>query len=137
MERRNLDLGIALTPDQWEILERTAERLGPEDAGFAWDREDSEILVYVSDRDAPNHLRNLINREDRYGAHRRAVAAFHFNDGDPFASIAAPASAEQPVITEPEEEELSRELDAWVRNKWHELLRTSGIHYERGHIPGG
>jgi hypothetical protein len=61
------------------------------------------------------------------------VARFHFNDGRPYAEIEADGVVEEPVYTEEEARTMQSELERWVRGKWHELLRESGVHYERGH----
>lgn len=137
MEKRNLDFGIEVTGDQWEELGRTAAALGPKDGGYQWDDGDPErIHVLLRDEDAPEGWRDFVSPEDRYGAHERQAAEFRFNGGRPYARIEPPDHlVEPPAVRDDDEAAMTRELERWVRGRWHELMRRSGLHYDRGHIP--
>ncbi len=136
MEMYNLDFEIEMTPDQWAEIGRTAGALGAEDGAFRWDeRRFDDIGVLLRDEDVPGLWRDWVGQEDTYGATEREIAQFHFNGGRPYAEITRPEHAEQPVVSEDEETGMRRELEGWIRGKWHELLRGSGLHFERGHIP--
>ncbi len=142
MERRNLDFGIEMTEAQWRELEQTADTLGL-DRGFdAAARAEAPfgahpIQVFMNNARGPDAWRTLLTSPDEiYGVPRREVAEFHFNGGRPFASIEVPPELlEPPAVSAGQEAHLQRELESWLRNRWHELLGESGIHYERGHIP--
>lgn len=136
MERRNLDFEIELTADQWSEIGRTADALGAEDGGYLWQEGHfDEIRVLLRDEDAPNLWRDWVGEEGAYGALRREVARFRFNGGRPYAAIEIPDLARQPVVSEDEEEAMRRELETWLREKWRGLMRASGLHFDRGHIP--
>lgn len=138
MEPRNLDFGIELTSDQWAELGRAADALGAEEAGFAWDEDRfDEIRVLLRDEDAPNLLRDWVSSEGPYGDTEVEVAQFRFNGGRPFAELEIPDSAMPPVVSEDEERAMQHELEEWVRGKWQELMRSSGLHFDRGHLPQG
>lgn len=136
MEQRNLDFDIDMTREQWLELGRTADTRGPTRSGFAWapDRFD-EIHVFLRDADAPSLWRNFVSDAESYGAEEREIAQFRFNGGRPYAELHLPESLEEPVVSVQEQETMREELDGWIRNKWHELVRDSGLHYDRGHIP--
>lgn len=138
MEKRNLDFNVDLTREQWLDLGRTAEAVGARGGGYGWDEDrELEIRVYLSDDDAPNLWRNLVADEGTYGATRREIAQFHFNGGRPYAEVHLPEGLEEPILTEQEQQVMRDELDGWLRDKWHALLRDSGQHYDRGHLPQG
>ncbi len=138
MEERNLDFGIELTSDQWAELGRAADALGAEEAGFAWDEARfDEIRVLLRDVDAPNLWRDWVSSEQTYGGAELEVAQFRFNGGRPFAELEMPNFAEQPVVSDDEERAMQQELETWIRGKWRELLRSSGLHFDRGHLPQG
>lgn len=138
MEDRNLDFGIEMTAEQWVELGRVADALGAEEAGFAWDENRfDEIRVLLRDQDAPNLLRDWVGSEETYGGAELEVAQFRFNGGRPFAELEIPDFARPPVVTEDEERAVQKELEQWVRGKWQELMRSSGLHFERGHLPQG
>ena len=138
MERRNLDFEIELTRDQWAGVGERADALGAEEGGFAWrdDRFD-EIRVFLRPADAPPLWRDFVGNDETYGAPLREVARFRFNDGRPYADVELPESIVEPVYSEDEGETMRAELEDWIRGKWHELLRESGLHYDRGHLPQG
>lgn len=138
MDFNNLDFGIEVTADQWAELRKTAERRGKED-GFSEEGSDrgGDIRVFMDEAHGPTGWRDYLVADGRsYGAPEREVAEFHFNGGRPFATIELPRTiVDEPNVTEGEERTLRTELESWVRNRWHELMRASGIHFERGHIP--
>ncbi len=142
MERRNLELGIEMTEAQWRELEQTADTLGHDHGFDAAARAEAPfgahpIQVFMDSERGPDAWRTLLTSpDDVYGVPRREVAEFHFNGGRPFASIEVPPElVEPPAVTAGQEREMQRELESWLRNRWHELLSASGIHYQRGHIP--
>ncbi|HEX7050631.1 MAG TPA: hypothetical protein VF188_10550 [Longimicrobiales bacterium] len=138
MEALDLDFGIPMTAAQWAELGRTANALAARDGSYAWDEEDfDEIRVLMRDVDAPDLWRNYVSSPSVYGARAREAAQFHFNGGRPYARMGVIEGPDEPVFTDDEEETMRRELERWVRDKWHALLRDSGLHYERGHIPQG
>ena len=73
--------------------------------------------------------------EDRYGDSEVEIARFVFNDGRPYARMEAPPTLEEPSITDAQEDAAEAGEERFVRDRWHYLLRESGIHYERGHVP--
>lgn len=134
MERRNLDFEVEMSPAQWDIMARRADALGPESGGFDRDAADTnEIQVFMNTSDAPSLWRDYVGDQETYGPTTREVARFHFNSGRPYAEIDAGSKVAEPGYLEQEVAEMQNELEHWVRGKWHELLRESGIHYERGH----
>ncbi len=137
MEQRNLDIGTPVTTEQWEILGRTADELGPDDGGFDWDDEQpEEIRFYFSADDVPEAWRDRLAGEDLYGDEVLCVARARFNRGDPFIAVDAPQSPEEPAVSDDRERAMRRQLDSWVRDRWQALLRESGLHFERGRVPG-
>ncbi len=136
METRNLDLDITVTAEQWQQLGRTANATARDGAGFRWDeRQPDEIRVLFREDDVPARWQDRVSPPGLYGADAPAAARLVFNDGRPYASVEPPAAPAAPVITEDEQDAMQRELERWVRDKWHELMRASGLHYTRGHIP--
>lgn len=89
----------------------------------------------MRDEDATGIWRNYVSDDQAYGSAKLEVAQFIFNDGRPYGHIEPPVSADEPAITDRDEQAMQTELERWVRGRWHELLRESGLHYERGHIP--
>jgi hypothetical protein len=142
MERHNLFFEIELTDAQWNELQRTADTLG-RDRGYASGARTEEpfetqpIQVYLDEERGPDAWRGfLAGSEGRYGRSSVEVASFHFNGGRPFASIDYPTeTVEPPAFSRDRELKLQVELDRWLRNRWDELMRASGIHYDRGHFP--
>ncbi len=136
MEERNLDFEIPLTREQWEQVARRAAVLGREEGGFEWrESEPERIRVYLRNEEARGLWGDYVSEEETYGSPEREVAQFVFNDGRPYAHIEAPPSAQPPVVTQQEEQGMQLGLERWVREKWHNLLRDSGLHYDRGHVP--
>lgn len=136
MEERNLDFEIPLTADQWQQLGQTAARLGPDDWGFDWKKEEEErIHVYMRDEEARGLWRDYLSEEGGYGDSEMEVAQFVFNDGRPYAHVEAPPEAQKPVIVEQAENAMQVGMERFVREKWDLLMRESGLHYTRGHVP--
>lgn len=134
MERRNLDFELELSPEQWNTLARRADTLGPEEGGFDHEPDQGEeIQVFMTATDQPSRWQDWVGDDETYGATQRKVARFHFNSGRPYAEIEVGEEVVEPIYTEKEIAEMQLEMERWVRGKWHELLRESGIHYERGH----
>lgn len=134
MERRNLDFEIELSEEQWETLARRADTLGPEGGGFDRGPDgEGEIQVFIRTDDRPSGWEDWVGDPETYGPVNREVARFHFNSGRPYAELELGSDVVVPLETEQEVAEMQVELERWVRGKWHELLRESGIHYERGH----
>ncbi|MBX6362628.1 MAG: hypothetical protein IRZ00_02060 [Gemmatimonadetes bacterium] len=138
MEPRDLFFEIEVTKEQWDELRRTAAVQGA-DRGYdqVQDEPTTDIAVFVTADRGPSRWRPLLVSDGRtYGPTHYKVAHFHWNDGRPFASIDLPPTiVDEPAFTDQQEQELQDELEDWVRNRWHELMRLSGLHYERGHIP--
>lgn len=133
MEQRNLDFEIEISRDQWEELGRAADAASPEEEGYDWDPDHSEeIRLFARNEDVPQLWRDFVSDEETYGEQAREVARFHFNGGRPFASIDVPYLVDEPVYTEQEVDGMRRDLEQWVRTRWHSLMRRSGLHYERG-----
>ena len=136
MEARNLDFNVPVTRDQWEQLGRTAAALSPDGSGFRWkEGEPEQIHVSIRDEDAPNFWRRFVTEEHTDGAHDREVARFVFNGGRPYAELLPPRVPDEPAITDQQEQAMQTELEQWTRNKWHDLLKESGLHFDRGHVP--
>jgi hypothetical protein len=134
MEKRNLDFDIEITPDQWEELGRTAAGLG-HDQGFSWNAEDStDIEVMLRPDSAPATWRDRLTDERTYGEHVGHVARFVFNDGRPFARLEPWYDPQPPAVPPDLADQMRGDLESWVRNRWHDLMRESGMHYERGHL---
>ncbi len=134
MERRNLDFELEMSTAQWDTLARRANALGPEGGGFDRGRDHAEeIQVFLRADDQPSHWRDWVGDPETYGPTVREVARFHFNSGRPYAEIDVGNEVVEPTYTEEEVTAMRRDLEQWVRGKWHELLREAGVHYERGH----
>lgn len=138
MEERNLDFEIPLTREQWEQVGQTAARLGPKDWGLEWSEEERDrIHVYLRDEEAQSAglWEDYLSDEGKYGRSEREVAQIVYNDGRPYAQVEAPVEAQEPVVTTPEKQAMQQGLERFVRDKWEVLMRESGLHYTRGHVP--
>jgi len=138
MEMHNLDFEVEMSEAQWENMARSAETLGPEGGGYGLEKDgriegETEIRVFMRPDDTPSGWEDWVSEPDTYGADTREAARFYFNSGRPYAEIEIGESVVEPIETEEEVIEMQRELESWVRGKWHELLRESGIHYDPGH----
>jgi hypothetical protein len=129
MDKRNLDLGVSVTADEWNMLARTAQDITPED-GLYWRPEERDVIeVYMRAQHAPSSWRDWITSDGRYGAHPLRVASFVWNDGDPFARNELEVLPESPNVQPQDVEQMQSELEHWVRNRWRELWEASGITY--------
>jgi hypothetical protein len=135
MQERNLDFEIPVSREQWEQLGRSAARLG-EDSGYEWNpTEPDRIHLHLREEEARGVWDRFVSQEETYGEPSLELAEFVFNDGRPFARLQPPAAAEEPAITDNEEHAMDIGMERWVRDKWHELMRQSGLHYDPGHMP--
>jgi hypothetical protein len=136
MKERNLDFDIPLTRDQWNELTQTAEAL--ESLGYAWNGKDPErIHVRLRDEEARGAWEGFVSDEDVYGDHEVELGQFIYNDGRPYAHLEALPTVEEPSVTDRQEHEMQIGQERWVREKWHDLMERSGLHYERGHVSPG
>lgn len=135
MEQRNLDLDLSMTAEQWDVLVKSAEELGPKQGFRPTEGDPPEIVVLATPERAPAGWREWISDRESYGDPERPAARLEFNGGDPYARIGPWAEPDEPAILRPQVEALRQELEQWVRGRWHELLESSGIHYVRGHVP--
>jgi hypothetical protein len=127
MERRNIDFEVTITRDQWDQLGRTAAAL-PDYGVLHWNEGQPETIeVCARNEDAPAGFQDVVSSRNRYGSGQQPVAEFVFNDGHPFASLQPPAAFNRPVVTKQQEQALERELQRWVRNKWHQLVDEAGV----------
>ena len=137
MRERRLDLGVPVTEEQWEQLGRTAKARGGRAAGFEWKGDEfGEIHLFARDADSPAALRSHLEPDDRYGRHELPIATFLYNGGRPYADVRSLSEPDEPGTTNDREHAMQREINGWVRNRWHDLLRDSGVHYVRGHGAG-
>jgi hypothetical protein len=135
MQERNLDFETPVSREQWEQLGRSASRLGEEN-GYDWNPSDADrIHLRLREEEARGVWDRFVSDADAYGEPTLDVAELVFNDGRPFAKLQPPDAAEEPAITDAEEQAMEIGLERWVRSKWHELMRQSGLHYDPGHIP--
>ncbi|GJG88303.1 hypothetical protein tb265_34840 [Gemmatimonadetes bacterium T265] len=134
MNNHNLDFEIPLTREQWQQLGEAANLR--EDFGvLRWATSDFDVIrVSVHADDAPAGWDGIATRTE-FAADDREVARFVYNDGRPYARVEPPAEPAPPAITAAEDRALDVALDRWVRDKWHGLLRESGLHYESGALP--
>lgn len=134
MERRNLDLEIPLTREQWQQLGETANLR--EDFGvLRWATAEFDIIrVSPHMDDAPVGLEGIATQTD-FAADDREIARFVYNDGRPYAHLEPPAEPAPPAITSAEDRALDVALERWVRDKWRGLMRDSGLHYDAGALP--
>lgn len=135
MEQRNLDLDLPMTAEQWDVLVRTADELGPAEGFRSTDGDPPEIDVLATPERAPAGWREWVSDREAYGDPERPAARLEFNGGSPYARIEPWADPDEPAILQPRVEALRQELERWVRGRWHELLERSGIDYVRGHVP--
>lgn len=127
MEHRNIDFEVTITREQWDQLGRTAAAL-PDYGVLQWNAEQPETIeVRARREDAPSGFQNVVSPRIQYGSGQAPVAEFVFNDGRPYAALQPPRALEPPVVTEQEEQVLERELQRWVRNKWHRLVDEAGV----------
>ncbi|GLC26991.1 hypothetical protein [Roseisolibacter agri] len=134
MTMHNLDLGIPLTREQWEQLGHGADAR-PDFGVLRWAPAEFDVIrVAVREDELPEGWRPAAPRADARVSDRE-VARFRWNDGRPYAEVDPPSAPEPPAITAAERATLDARLDHWVRERWHILLRESGIAYDRGALP--
>ncbi len=134
MERRNLDLEVPLTREQWQQLGESANLR--EDMGvLRWAIADFDVIrVSMHDDDAPAGWEGVATRTN-FAADDREVARFVYNDGRPYAQLETPAAPAPPAITGAQDRALDVALERWVRDKWRGLMRDSGLHDDAGALP--
>lgn len=135
MEHRNLDFEIPLTREQWQQLGESANLR--EDFGvLRWAPADFDVIrVSAHTDDAPAGWEGAATPVDLRVADDREVARFVYNDGRPYARLDPERVLPTPGGGTPGDRALDTSLERWVRDKWHGLLRDSGIHYDRGALP--
>jgi len=127
MERRNIDFEVSLTREQWDQLGRTAAAL-PDYGVLQWSHEQPDTIeIRPRTEDAPSGFQDVVSSPDRYRSAPPPVAEIVFNDGRPYATLQPPPAFTPPAVTPPQEQALERELQRWVRNKWHELVDEAGV----------
>ena len=134
MERRNLDLGIPLTRDQWQQVGEAAG-FQPDDGVLEWTPSDFDVIhLSIRAQDAPRGWTNAappnVARHDE-----REVARFVYNEGRPMAQLTPRAQPAPPAILPRDDQDLQVELERWVRGKWHLLMEAAGFHDNSGAIP--
>ena len=136
MERRNLDLGIPLTREQWQQLGEGAN-LRPDFGVLRWAPAEFDVIhLSVREEDVPKGWADFAPPADDVVAPAdREVARFRYNDGRPFAQLEPIVQPSAPGVPFAQERRLEVNLERWVRDKWRELLRDSGLHYDRGALP--
>jgi hypothetical protein len=135
MEHRNLDFGIPLTREQWDQLGQSAN-FRPDYGVMRWTPAEPDVIqISIREAERPQGWDAIAPPDDGRPPDDREVAQFVYNDGRPFARIEPPEEPKPPAITAEQDRELQVALERWVRAKWHELLRESGIHYDSGSIP--
>lgn len=134
MRRHNLDFEIPLTREQWDQLGQAAN-FRPDYGVMRWSPARPEVIeLSIREDDRPTGWDAIAPPLDDMPPEDRKVARFVYNDGRPYAQLEPairPGSPDRPD----DDARLQRELEYWVRAKWHELLRLSGIHYDRGALP--
>jgi hypothetical protein len=134
MERRNLDLGIPLTREQWLQVGAAADFL-PDDGVLEWTPGEFEVIhVSVRAADAPDGWSDVAPRGPGR-ANEREVARFVYNEGRPMAQLTSPLQPEPPAVRPSQEAEMDVELERWLRTKWHCLVQAAGLHDNTGAIP--
>ena len=135
MQHRNLDFEIPLVREQWEQLGNAAN-FRPDYGVLRWNPVDEWGVIHVAIRadDAPSGWDGVPD-DDGIPPDDRDVARFVYNDGRPYAQVDPPSAPSTPAILPDQDQEMQVALERWVREKWHDLLRDSGIHYDRGALP--
>lgn len=135
MQRRNLDFEIPLTRVQWEQLGHAAN-FRPDYGVMRWSPAEPDVIqLSVREDDHPDGWDAIVPPVDDIPPEDREVARFVYNDGRPYARLEPPDQPAPPALLPEEDARLELALERWVRDKWHELLRLSGLHYDRGALP--
>lgn len=135
MQPRNIDFEIPLTREQWQQLGEAANLR--EDYGvLRWAPAEFDVIrVSAHSDDAPVGWENAATPPVATAAAAdREVARLVYNDGRPYARLKGRVLA-VPGQGTPTDAAMSASLERWVRDKWHGLMRASGIHYDRGALP--
>lgn len=129
MESRNLDFDTSLTRMEWEQLALSVASRA--DHGVAhWTPDEPEVIrLMIREGDYPEGWDGIVPPLDGLPPEEREVARIVFNDGRPYAQLEPPPQPDRPVILPQEDEQMQHALEQWVRGKWHELLRLSGLRY--------
>lgn len=136
MDLGNVDFEVEVDRSLWRMLCETASALGPAGGGYSWHPEhEDEIDVHLRATDAPEDWMDRVSPAGVYGAGERRIARIHYNGGRPYARIEPEHEPVEPAVPEHKQEAMRRSLEAWLRHKWHDLMRRSGQHYDRGHLP--
>ena len=126
MEERNVDLEIPLSEEQWFQIGKAAQ--ANQALGYEWNgSEGDRIHVYLRDEETRGMWDRLVSEENQYGAQKKEVAQFVFNDGRPFAHLEALPAFEEPAVNSREEDALEVGQERFVREKWHQLVERAGI----------
>ena len=134
MARRNLDFGISLTRAQWEQLCRSAN-LRPDYGVFRWAPAEFDVIrVAMTEDERADDWAGAVPPADAHASDRE-VARFRWNDGRPYAEVEAPDAPPPPVVSAAVHEATERQLERWLREQWHLLLRQAGLTDDRGAIP--
>jgi hypothetical protein len=134
MERRNLDLGVPLTREQWLSIGEAAD-FQPDDGVLEWAPSEFDVIhVSLRATDSPKGWSDIAPpayvRNDE-----REVARFVYNEGRPLAQLTPPTEPAVPAIRPEQDAEMQVELERWVRGKWHCLMEAAGLHDNPGAIP--
>jgi hypothetical protein len=131
-QRPNIDFEAPVSREQWDQIGQAAA-FRPDYGVLSWSPAEWEVIhVAVRGDDAPEGWEDEVPRDDGVRPDEREVARFVYNDGRPYAQIVPPSAPTTPAVLPQQEQEMQVQLDRWVRGKWHELLRSSGLHYDSG-----
>jgi hypothetical protein len=134
MERRNLDLGVPLTREQWRQVGEAAD-FQADDGVLQWAPREFEVIhVSVREADAPKGWGDIPPRGDARHSERE-IARFVYNDGRPMAHLTPPAQPAPPAVSPQQDAGMQVELERWVRSKWRTLMEAAGLHDNIGAIP--
>jgi hypothetical protein len=135
MQTRDIDFEIPLTREQWEQLGHSANAR-PDYGALRWTPDDPDVIrLSIREEERPAGWNTIAPSVADMAPEDREVARFVYNDGRPYARLEPPPQPESPAIPPQEDEQMQRALERWVRDRWHELLRLAGIHYDRSALP--
>ena len=129
MQARNIDFDTSLTLREWEQLALSIASRA--DHGVAdWTPTEPDVIrLSIREGDYPEGWDGIVPPLDDLPPEEREVARIVFNDGRPYAHLEPPRQPERPVLLPQDDERMQLALEKWVREKWHELLRFSGLRY--------
>jgi hypothetical protein len=134
MERRNIDLGVPLTRDQWRQIGEAADFQADEGV-LQWTPGEFDVIhVSLRANDAPKGWQDIAPA-DVVRQYDGEVARLVYNDGRPMAHLTPPLQPAPPAVLPQEDQALQVALERWVRGKWHMLMRAAGLHNNIGAIP--